>query len=64
MSSETKHIYAIEMTNAQRLEMAELHTQLREDGVLPINSNLGMFMKDAFYRGLNEYRKDLHKNYV
>ena len=64
MSSDAKHIYAIEMTNAQRLELAELHVELREEGILPKNSNLGMFMKDALYRGLNEYRKDLNKNYV
>lgn len=64
MSSETKHYYAIEMTNDQRLEVSELLVELRDNGILPGNTNLGMFMKDAFYRGLNEYRKDLNKEYV
>lgn len=64
MSFETKHIYAIELTNEERLDMANLHVTLRENGILKQNSNLGMFMRDAFQRGLNEYRKELNKNYV
>lgn len=59
MSADTKHIYAIELTNAQVLEVAELHMQLRECGDLPVNSNLGMFMRNIFYRGFYEYKKEL-----
>ena len=64
MSSETKHMYVTELTNSQVLEISAIHIQLRDEGLLPYNSNLGMFMKDIFYRGLNEYRKDLEKDYV
>ena len=64
MSSETKHIYGVELTNAQVLEISSFHVQLRDEGRLPQNSNLGMFMKEIFYRGLNEYRKDFEKEYV
>lgn len=59
MSAKTKHIYAIELTDEQVLEVAELHVQLRELGDLPENSNLGMFMRNIFYRGFNEYKKEL-----
>lgn len=64
MESDTKHIYAIEITNAERLEIAELHVRLRDEGVLPPNSNVGMFMRQAFYRGLNEYWKDVADPYL
>lgn len=59
MSSQTKHMYAIELTTDQVFEISELHVQLREQGILPSNSNLGMFMHSALYRGLAEFRKKL-----
>lgn len=58
----TKYIYSMEFSNAQRLEVSELHMSLKEAGLLPTNSNMGMFMRDIFYRGFNEYRKELVKD--
>jgi len=62
MESETKYIYSMEFSNAQRLEVSELHMALKEAGLRASNSNIGMFMRDIFYRGFNEYRKELVKD--
>ena len=59
MSDHTKHIYALELTNTQRLEVAELMDQLKEAGLLMDKENMGMFMTTCFYRGFMEYKKDL-----
>jgi hypothetical protein len=59
MSDQTKHIYALELTNTQRLEVAELMNQLKEAGLLMDKENMGMFMTTCFYRGFMEYKKDL-----
>lgn len=59
---QTKYIYSMEFSNVQRLEVSELHMSLKEAGLLPTNSNMGMFMRDIFYRGFNEYRKELVKD--
>jgi len=59
MSDQTKHIYALELTNPQRLEVAELMDQLKEAGLLMDKENMGMFMTTCFYRGFMEYKKDL-----
>ena len=59
MSDQTKHIYALELTNTQRLEVAELMDQLKEAGLLMDKENMGMFMTTCFYRGFMEYKKDL-----
>jgi hypothetical protein len=47
------------MTNEERLETAALMDSVREHGLVPANTNLGLFIRDCFYRGLNEYRKDM-----
>jgi hypothetical protein len=59
MSDQTKHIYALELTNTQRLVVAELMDQLKEAGLLMDKENMGMFMTTCFYRGFMEYKKDL-----
>ena len=59
MSDQTKHIYELELTNTQRLEVAELMDQLKEAGLLMDKENMGMFMTTCFYRGFMEYKKDL-----
>ncbi|NBR23509.1 MAG: hypothetical protein EBU08_07005 [Micrococcales bacterium] len=59
-SGNTKHFQAIELTNQQRLEVAALMDQLREDGALPKNINMGQFINLCYLRGLNDYRKDLN----
>jgi hypothetical protein len=55
----TRHFFSIEMTNEDRLEAAALMDSMRDTGLVSANTNLGRFIKDCFYRGLNEYRKDL-----
>lgn len=57
----TKHYHPVELTNEQRLEASELMTSLKEAGLLPVNENLGQFVSTCFFRGLNEYRKELHR---
>jgi hypothetical protein len=58
-SEGTKHIYAIELSNGQRLEVAELLVNLSEEGIIPSNENMGRFMYKCFFRGFYEYKKDL-----
>lgn len=57
-----RHYQPIEMTNSQRLEIAELMTRLKDVNVIPVNMNLGQFVTDCFMRGFNEYRKELNRN--
>lgn len=59
LNKATRHFFNIEMTNEERLETAALMDAVRDIGLIPVDSNLGRFIKDCFYRGLNEYRKDL-----
>ena len=54
-----KHFQPVELTNEMRLEIASLMEQLRENGVLPKNINMGQFINLCYLRGLNDYRKDL-----
>jgi hypothetical protein len=49
----------VELTNAERLDASALMDSLRDAGVVPMNTNLGQFIKECFARGLNDYRKDL-----
>jgi hypothetical protein len=55
---QTKYFQPIEFTNQQRLEIASMMDQLKEDGVLPGNTNMGAFVNLCYLRGLNEYKKD------
>jgi hypothetical protein len=59
MSNQTKHIYSLELTNEQCLEVAELIKNLKEAGLLMDKENMGMFITTCFYRGFMEYTKDL-----
>lgn len=59
LNKATRHFFSIEMTNEERLEAASLMDAVRDVGLVPANTNLGRFIKDCFYRGLNEYRKEL-----
>lgn len=59
MSDQAKHLYGLELTHAQCLEVAELMDNLKEAGLLMDKENMGMFMSTCFYRGLIEYRKEL-----
>ena len=65
MSDHTKHLYALELPNEQRLEVAALMKNLKEAGLLLDRENMGMFMTQCFYRGFMEYKKDLkHDDWV
>jgi hypothetical protein len=57
-----RHYHPIELDNAQRLEAASMMDQLRDAGIVPDNINLGRFITVCYFRGLNEYRKDLFRN--
>ena len=59
MSDQAKHLYGLELTHAQCLEVAELMDNLKEAGLLMDKENMGMCMSTCFYRGLMEYRKEL-----
>jgi hypothetical protein len=59
MSDQTKHLYGLELTDEQCLEVSDLMTHLKEAGLLMDKENMGMFMTTCFYRGLMEYKKDL-----
>lgn len=59
LNQATRHFYSIELTNAERLDASALMDSLRDAGLVPLNMNLGHFMKECFARGLNDYRKDL-----
>jgi len=59
MTDQTKQLYGIELTSAQRLEVSELLHELKEAGLLMDKENMGMFMAQCFYRGFTEYKKDL-----
>ena len=60
MSNQAKHLYGLELTHTQCLEVAELMQNLKEAGLLMDRENMGMFMTTCFYRGLMEYRKELN----
>jgi hypothetical protein len=62
MSDHTKHIYGLELTNTQRLEVAEIMHQLKEVGLLMDKENMGMFITTCFYRGFMEYKKDVQND--
>lgn len=57
-----RHYHPIELDNNQRLEAASMMDQLREAGIVPGNINLGKFITACYFRGLNEYRKELFRN--
>jgi len=59
MTDQSKHLYGIELTSTQRLEVSELLHELKEAGLLMDKENMGMFMAQCFYRGFTEYKKDL-----
>ena len=50
------------MNNEQRLEASELMTSLKEAGFINGSTNLGQFVTICFFRGLNEYRKELFRH--
>jgi len=54
-----RHYHPIELDNNQRLEAASMMDQLRDAGIVPENINLGKFITACYFRGLNEYRKEL-----
>jgi hypothetical protein len=56
-----RHYMPIELSNEQRLQAAELLDKLKEEGAAAKNMNLGQFMSRCFFRGLNEYRKDISR---
>jgi hypothetical protein len=58
----TKHYHPVELTNAQRLEASELMTALKDADLIDGRKNLGQFVTDCFFRGLNEYRKELMRH--
>lgn len=60
--SSTRHYHPVELNNEQRLEVAELLSNLKEAGLAPWNQNLGQFITVCFFRGLNDYRKDVYRN--
>ena len=62
MTKQQKHLYGVELTNGQRLEVAELLQELKDAGLLMDTENMGLFMTHCFYRGLMEYKKDLAIN--
>ena len=59
MSDLKKHIYGLELTDSQLLEISELMHHLKEVGLLMDKENIGMFMTTCFYRGFMEYKKDV-----
>jgi hypothetical protein len=59
MTEQTKQLYGLELTNSQRLEIAEVLQELKDAGLLMDKENMGMFMAQCFYRGFTEYKKDL-----
>jgi hypothetical protein len=58
----TRHYHPVELTNEERLQASELMTSLKDAGMLNERENLGQFVTDCFFRGLNEYRKDLMRH--
>jgi hypothetical protein len=60
MSSKTKHMYAIELTTEEHFKLGEILYKLKNAMLIPDNTNLGMFMKEAFYRGVDDYQEDLN----
>ena len=59
MTDQEKQTYGLELTSAQRLEVTNLMSHLKEAGLLMDRENMGMFMTTCFYRGFMEYAKDL-----
>jgi len=59
LNKSTRHFFSIEMTNEERLEASACMDSARDAGLISANTNLGRFITDCFYRGFNEYRKDL-----
>lgn len=59
LNQATRHFYSVELTNVERLDASALMDSLRDAGFIPMNTNLGHFIKECFARGLNDYRKDL-----
>lgn len=62
LAKDVRHYHPIELTNTQRLEAASMMDQLRDAGIVPTNINLGRFITGCYFRGLNEYRKDLFRH--
>lgn len=61
-NSTVKHYHPVELTNEQRLEASELMTALKDAGFVDGRENLGQFVTNCFFRGLNEYRKELMRH--
>jgi len=57
--NQTKYFYSIELSNAGTLEVSNMVDKLKEVGILAPNINIGQFITCCYFRGLNEYRKDL-----
>ena len=53
-------MYAIELTTEEHFRLGEILSELKDALLIPDNTNLGMFMKEAFYRGIDDYQKDLN----
>lgn len=61
-NSSARHYHPVELSNEQRLETSELMITLKDAGILDDKKNLGQFVNDCFFRGLNDYRKELMRN--
>jgi len=59
LNKATRHFYSIELSNDERLEAAVMMDALKDEGMIPLNTNMGHFLKECFARGFNDYRKDL-----
>ena len=53
-------MYAIELTTEEHFKLGEILYKLKNAMLIPDNTNLGMFMKEAFYRGVDDYQEDLN----
>jgi len=53
-------MYAIELNNEEHFKLGEILNELKNAMLIPSNTNLGMFMKEAFYRGVDDYQEDLN----
>lgn len=56
-----RYFQPIEMTNAERLEVAALMDGLKDARLISENLNLGQFVAECYARGKNEYMKDLYR---
>lgn len=56
-----RYFQPIEMSNAERLEIACLMDALKDAHIISQNLNLGQFVAECYVRGKNEYMKNLYR---